>query len=230
MITRCCLLSRQQVARRLMVLPRNGAHNRTTSLRGFIASSASILFSTTHSQQQHDDDEEEPLGPNPGLASVIAQGQASLERSAALVAKLTRQSNTHSKQEKDVSQLAEAQRIESAVNEALDDLVLNSLAAAASLQVGGEPIVVLHVDVNRTRRLAKVHWCLPYGVLLDPDVTRNVYQRLKETVQERLVQDGTSILSKAVHGRLQSYYPPRLRLVPATDAMVQQALEETMGE
>jgi hypothetical protein len=38
------------------------------------------------------------------------------------------------------------------------------------------------------------------------------------------------LLSRSVHSRLRSYYPPRLKLVPATKEMVQRAIDECLEE
>ena len=172
------------------------------------------------------------LGPNPGLASVIAQGIKSLEENAADVEARTRNKSIKPQSNQPTHrQLAEAQRIQEVASDCLEDLCLRYQKEGGTrdipgLHLQGQPIVLLHVQVNKDIKQAKIYWALPYDVLLDPNVNQRIYQRLAMVLQKQLEGGGTKILAKEVSSRLRHYYPPRIRLVPATDAMIEQAISE----
>lgn len=192
--------------------------------------------------------EEYLLGPNPGLASIISQGAKSLEQTAADIQKKTRkvslfQLQKRSSLEKGISlldprQLAEGQRVLDVALDCLDHIVSQQHGTLTerqrrSLVPAGddEPIVLLDCAVNRNVRQAKVYWTLPYRLLLDERINQQIYQQLMAKVQGELVHPeggGAKLLARHVHARLSSYYPPRLKMVPATDEMVKQAIEEYM--
>jgi ribosome-binding factor A len=177
------------------------------------------------------------VGPNPGLASVVAQGIKALEDTAGDVEARTRHISIEPKSNQPTHrQLAEAQRILEAATDCLDDLCMKHFHQQQQQQVSnnlpglhlqGQPIVLLDVHVNKDVKLAKVYWTLPYSVFLDPNVTQRVYQKLVEVLQEQLIQQGgAKILAREVGSKLRFYYPPRIKLVPATDEMIQQAVAE----
>lgn len=189
-------------------------------------------------------------GPNPGLVSVISQGIKSLEHTAEEIQYKTRKitlSQPHRKPsfrngraaEMDPRQLAEGQRILDVASDCLEQLTLqnekNSLqrrnvgGGGNGLVLFGEPIVLLDCEVNRNIRQAKIYWTLPYGILLDNRINQRLYQEIMVKVQKQLVENGgAKLLAKNVHTRLSYYYPPRIKLFPATDEMVQKAIQEFM--
>jgi hypothetical protein len=180
------------------------------------------LFSST---------QDEDLGNNPGLASVISQGISSLDNTAADVQQKTRKASLENKRSKapNPRQLAEAERILEVAGECLEDLCMRGEAGGLSLKE--EPIVILDVQVNRPVKQAKVFWTLPYVVLMDERMTRQVYKRLMGSVEEQMIKERSGkLLARQVHARLRSYYPPRLKLLPATDDMVERALAEYLEE
>jgi ribosome-binding factor A len=177
------------------------------------------------------------MGPNPGLASVVAQGIKALEDTAGDVEARTRYVSIEPKSKQPTHrQLAEAERILEAANDCLEELCMRQHHQQQQQSVGnnlpglhlqGQPIVLLDVQVNRDVKLAKVYWTLPYSVFLDPNVTQRVYQKLVEVLQkQQFEQGGAKILAGEVGSKLRFYYPPRIKLVPATDAMIQQAIAE----
>jgi len=213
----------------------------------------SIHSTTTHSASSSSSSFE--LGRNPGLESVISQGLSSLEQTAMDIQSKTRHSGIIPTKSADPSentsthrQLAEAQRILDVATECLEDLChkyqdqppLAMQKALPGLQLKGQPIELLEVQVNKDGKQAKVFWTLPYSVLLDPNVNQNIYQRLVMTLQEQLLmgqqqqQDnngqqqrgGAKILSQHVGSKLRFYFPPRIKLVPATHEMVERAIRE----
>tara|TARA_B110001450_G_C17498872_1_gene431409 strand:+ start:236 stop:724 length:489 start_codon:yes stop_codon:yes gene_type:complete len=94
----------------------------------------------------------------------------------------------------------------------------------------GEPITILECIVDRNLRQAKVYWSLPYSILIDERITQTLYQKIVVKVQDQLVHHGgAKVLSKLVHHKLSYYYPPKLKLYPATNSMVNTAIEEIMG-
>eukprot|EP00934_Nitzschia_sp_Nitz4_P000330 Nitzschia sp. Nitz4//scaffold28_size193895//49523//50155//NITZ4_001639-RA/size193895-processed-gene-0.54-mRNA-1//-1//CDS//3329545904//330//frame0 len=169
------------------------------------------------------------LGPNPGLESVISQGQAALEQSAMYVqnqtrhASLSKPSKSAKKQTQTPRQLAEAQRILDAATEALDDLAANEQNIRSPWTIAGEPIVLLHVQVNANAKQAKVYWTLPYTYLMDPRMTMEKYQKMVKILQPQL---NPGDLARRVYHRLRNYYAPRIHLVPATQEMVSQAMTD----
>ena len=185
--------------------------------------------------------------PNPGLASVISQGLKTLEQTAEEIQYKTRKitlSRAHKKPsfrnggaaDMDPRQLAEGQRILDVASECLEQLALqeeqsgrkqSGRGAGSGLVLFGEPIVLLECEVNRNVRQAKIYWTLPYGILLDNRINQRLYQEIMMKVQKELVENGgAKLLARNVHTRLSYYYPPRIKLFPATDEMVQTAIEE----
>ena len=188
-------------------------------------------------EEEYDDDDndnddslfEDDRGPkNQGLESVIAQGRSSLERTAADVGAKTKkvssltsdpgQSHSH-------KQLAERQRILEVATECLEALCQKH--PQNPLALGGEPLTLLHVDVNSTARQAKIYWTLPYSLLMDPRLTPTAYQRLMKQVERTF--DG-NLLQRDVHTRLSFYFPPRLKFYPATPQMLAQVMHEIHHE
>jgi hypothetical protein len=187
------------------------------------------------------------LGPNPGLASIISQGIKSLEQTAADIQQKTRKASLFQLQKKsslekgisllDPRQLAEGQRVLDVASDCLDHIVrqgtMTDRQRRGLTPAGGdEPIVLLDCVVNRNVRQAKLYWTLPYRLLLDEKINQKIYQLLMVKVQGELVHPeggGAKLLARHVHARLASYYPPRLKMVPATDEMVKRAIEEYMS-
>jgi len=124
-------------------------------------------------------------------------------------------------------QLAEGQRILEVATECIEALCRRSESSNQrnTLAIGGEPLTLLHVQVNSNARQAKVYWTLPYRILLDERLTPTAYQRLMNQVEAQL--DG-SALQREVHIKLSFYFPPRLKFYPATSEMVAQAMEELL--
>jgi hypothetical protein len=165
-------------------------------------------------------------GPNPGLASVITQGIKSLEATAADVQSRTRKSlDDTKKSDTTPRRLAEEHRIMEVATDCLEDICMRG--GEAGLALSGQPIVILDVQVNRDVKQAKVFWTLPYVVLLDDRINQQVYQKLMMKLQNEIDNGGSGkVLSHHVRTRLSYYYPPRIKLVPATNEMVRNAMEE----
>lgn len=189
-------------------------------------------------------------GTNPGLASVISQGMKSLEQTAEEIQYKTRKitlSQPHRKPsfrngraaELDPRQLAEGQRVLDVASDCLEQLALQkeqggwqqrSIGGSNGLVLSGEPIVLLECEVNRNVRQAKIYWTLPYEILLDNRINQQLYQKIMVKVQKELVENGgAKLLVRNVNTRLSYYYPPRIKLFPATDEMVQRAIEEFLA-
>lgn len=204
-------------------------------------------------RQYHNEQHEEHQfmkGTNPGLASVISQGMKSLEQTAEEIQYKTRKitlSQPHRKPsfrngraaELDPRQLAEGQRVLDVASDCLEQLALQkeqggwqqrSIGGSNGLVLSGEPIVLLECEVNRNVRQAKIYWTLPYEILLDNRINQQLYQKIMVKVQKELVENGgAKLLVRNVNTRLSYYYPPRIKLFPATDEMVQRAIEEFLA-
>jgi ribosome-binding factor A len=121
--------------------------------------------------------------------------------------------------------LAEAHRIMEVTTDCLEEICMRG--EDPGLTLSGEPIVILEVQVNRDVKQAKVFWTLPYVVLLDERINQNVYQKLMMKLQDEIQNGGSGkVLSHLVRTRLSHYYPPRIKLVPATNDMVRNAMKE----
>ena len=92
----------------------------------------------------------------------------------------------------------------------------------------GDPIVILHVEVNSNLKLAKVYWSLPYSILMDDRrIDQQLYEVLVKKMQSNLTDRGCGkYIQKHVHTILRNYYPPKLLFVPATNEMIQEVISE----
>jgi hypothetical protein len=232
------------LARRVVAAHWSGMERVAVSASSFLASKiqtapSSILasrnsYSTTSVAAFHSEfnDEEEPLGPNPGLESVISQGMTSLERTASEVQTKTKKTSlSASAPKKSLTtprQLAESQRILDVATDCLEALCERD--AQNLLAIGGEPLVLLDVQVNSNAKLAKVFWTLPYGILTDERLTPTAYRTLMAKMQGHFEKGAGKVLAQQVHTRLRSYYPPRLKFHPAPPNMVAQAMGEVLEE
>ena len=180
-------------------------------------------------------------GPNPGLESIISQGIPTLQRTAYDIEQKTRRTSLNEPHKTgsyhlgtlEPRQLAESQRILDVAIECLEDIVSESENGKLTkgqndgLVLFGEPIVLLECIVNRNIKQAKLYWTLPYSILLDERINQKVYQQIVERLNKDLIKNGGSkLLGRHIHSRLSSYYPPRIKLIPATDEMIQKAIEE----
>ena len=188
--------------------------------------------SSSHQQDDDDDEEEDAsfeVGPkNPGLESVIAQGISSLDRTATEVRIKTKKVSSLTSDKgpsHSLKQLSERHRILEVATECIEALCQRN--PHNPLSIGGEPLTLLHVDVNSTARQAKVYWTLPYSVLMDPRLTPTAYRRLMKQVETTF--DG-NVLQREVHTRLSFYFPPRLKFYPATPQMLAQVMHEIHHE
>ena len=187
-------------------------------------------------EEEEHEEEKEDLGPNPGLASVISQGISKLEQTAYEVESKTRKSISdnqgYEKAEPSPRQLMEAQRIFDIATECLEGIAspINQEQRSKQLvTVAGEPIVIVHVDVNPTLKLAKVYWCLPYSILLNDEINSNQYRQLVLQMNDNLLKKGgENIVQRYVHNKLRSYYPPRMRFLPATNSMIHDTISELL--
>eukprot|EP00429_Kryptoperidinium_foliaceum_P039515 CAMPEP_0176170188 /NCGR_PEP_ID=MMETSP0120_2-20121206/87132_1 /TAXON_ID=160619 /ORGANISM="Kryptoperidinium foliaceum, Strain CCMP 1326" /LENGTH=176 /DNA_ID=CAMNT_0017507997 /DNA_START=1 /DNA_END=528 /DNA_ORIENTATION=- len=124
-----------------------------------------------HSFQKAGGDDHEDVGLNPGLESVMNQGAATLERTAADVQAKTKKVKTlvsaeeQSQKKEKPQQLAERQRLLDVATECLEAICDRN--PNNPLAVGGEPLVLVDVQVNSTSKQAKVFWTLPYSILMD---------------------------------------------------------------
>ena len=115
----------------------------------------------------------------------------------------------------------EAQRVLDTATECLDSLVERGVS---NLHVRGEPILLLEVQVNADLKLAKLYWTLPYSILLHDEITNAMFRTLMKKMHDRVEHGGAKLLQRQVHSQLRSYYPPRIRMIPATNEMLQKAI------
>ncbi|MGK3736498.1 MAG: hypothetical protein ACI8RD_014518 [Bacillariaceae sp.] len=203
-----------------------------------------------HHHDDDDDDDhhhhEQYRTPNPGLSSIISQGSKVLESSADDIQQKTRRDSLLQPHKKpsfrnpdgvadiDPRQLAEGQRILDVALDCIDHLAIQYEERGGDnsdngLMLFGEPIMLLECEVNRNIKQAKIFYTLPYEILLDKRINQKLYEEITFKVQKQLILNGgTKLLTKLVHSKLSYYYPPRIKLYPATDNMVQKAIKEFM--
>jgi hypothetical protein len=120
---------------------------------------------------------------------------------------------------------AEERRIFDTAFDCLEKLALNKneLFTAGG---GGDPICLLKCRVKPSIQVAILYWTLPLSVLLDDSLGDTQKEHLLNVFQRRLLQaSAESILQKCVHGKLSSYFPPKVRLEAASADMVQEYLK-----
>lgn len=118
-------------------------------------------------------------------------------------------------------QKAEQHRILTTATLCLDELSQKD----PCLTIHGEPITLIRVEVNTNLRLATVFWALPYTVMLEERLSLQDKQILTDKMNE-IVQKHGGKLQRRVHGRLSSYYPPRLKFAPAPAEMTELAMKD----
>ncbi|GKZ00142.1 hypothetical protein MPSEU_000967500 [Mayamaea pseudoterrestris] len=175
---------------------------------------------------------------NKKLASVIREGLGLLNETA-----LTIQNSSHtrrplfpttvvsSKSPQQTAALpssdkarAEEHRIFTTAQECLE-----SLATKHSIfTLKGEPISLLACRVKPSIQVATLFWTLPLSILVEDKLTNYQKEQLLEGVQKKWLNDSSaeSLLQKCVHGKLSSYFPPKLRLEPAPEDMLEEYLQE----
>lgn len=119
---------------------------------------------------------------------------------------------------------AEEYRIFSTAQECLE-----TLASKHSIYLlQGEPICLLACHVKPSIQVATLFWTLPLSILLEERLTPFQKEQLLEMVQQRFLDDPSAkaLLQRCVHSKLSSYYPPKLRLEPATEEMVNDYMED----
>ena len=91
----------------------------------------------------------------------------------------------------------------------------------------GEPISLLGCRVKPSMQTATLFWTLPLSILLEERLTNFQKEQLLEKVQQRFLDDSSAktLLQRCVHGKLSSYFPPKLRLEPAPEDMLNEYLE-----
>jgi hypothetical protein len=159
---------------------------------------------------------------NKTLESVIREGLSFLN---ATVQQIQANKNTNKPllQPEDTGptdkQKAEEHRILNTTTLCLDEMSQKD----PCLCIHGEPITLIRVEVNSNLRLATVFWALPYTVMLEERLTAEDKRKLTKKMNEIVLKHGGK-LQRRVHGRLSSYYPPRLKFEPAPAAMTEQAV------
>jgi hypothetical protein len=161
---------------------------------------------------------------NKTLESVIREGLAFLNQT---VQQIQANKNTSKPllQPEDMGpsdkQMAEQHRILSTATLCLDEMSLKD----PCLCIHGEPITLIRVEVNTNSRLATVYWGLPYTLMLE-DRLSSQDKRILTTKMNEIVLEHGGKLQRRVHGKLSSYYPPKLKFKPAPAEIIDQFAEE----
>lgn len=178
---------------------------------------------------------------NPALADVIRDGLGQLNQASSYV-----QQSSHTrrplfgKEDRDEWKknsprlLSEAERIFSVANDRLEEICRSDNDSSRSLRVGGEPLLLVHVDVRPSLQRATVYWSLPLSVLLDESISVDDKLRLQEMYREKVESRGTSHhaafskLQRQVHAQLARVQrkPPKIAWEPATAEMIYASIQE----
>jgi hypothetical protein len=159
---------------------------------------------------------------NKTLESVIREGLGFLNQTVTQI-----QGNKHTNkpllQAEDTGptdkQKAEEHRILNTTTICLDEMSQKD----PCLCIHGEPITLIRVEVNSNMRMATVFWALPYTVMLEERLSADDKRKLTQKMNDIVMKHGGK-LQRRVHGRLSSYYPPRLKFEPAPADMTEQAV------
>jgi hypothetical protein len=161
---------------------------------------------------------------NKTLESVIREGLGFLNQTV-LQIQANKKTNKPLLQPEDTGptekQKAEQHRILTTTTLCLDEMSQKD----PCLCIHGEPITLVRVEVNSNLRLATVFWALPYTVMLEERLTAQDKRILTKKMNEIVLKHGGK-LQRRVHGRLSSYYPPRLKFEPAPAAMTEEAVKD----
>ena len=115
----------------------------------------------------------------------------------------------HGQKRQSIAQIQEANRLESAL---LDAFAAYS-TKHTTFSIKGQCVDVLGVEVSADLKQARAYWCLPKGIDLH-HIPQKKLEQLVRGMQQRLEERGGKIQA-LVHTRLRSYYPPKIKWVPA---------------
>lgn len=163
---------------------------------------------------------------NKSLESIIRQGWPFLNTAAMTIQahKNTRKALFQPEEQGPTNQQkAEEHRILSTVLQCLEELSVGKDSSCFCIH--HEPITIIRVEVNVNLRNATVFWALPYSVLLNERFSAADRLLLTTKMSEIVVENGHK-LQRAVHTKLSSYYPPRLRFEAAPAEMTEQSIAE----
>jgi hypothetical protein len=159
---------------------------------------------------------------NKTLESVIREGLGFLNQTVQQI-QANKKTNKPLLQVEDTGpmdkQKAEEHRILNTTTICLDEMSQKD----PCLCIHGEPITLIRVEVNSNMRLATVYWALPYTVMLEERLSADDKRKLTQKMNDIVMKHGGK-LQRRVHGRLSSYYPPRLKFEPAPAVMTEQAV------
>jgi hypothetical protein len=159
---------------------------------------------------------------NKTLESVIREGLGFLNQTVTQI-QANKKANKPLLQAEDTGptdkQKAEEHRILNTTTLCLDEMSQKD----PCLCIHGEPITLIRVEVNSNMRLATVYWALPYTVMLEERLSADDKRKLTQKMNEIVMKHGGK-LQRRVHGRLSSYFPPRLKFEPAPAVMTEQAV------
>eukprot|EP00977_Amphora_coffeiformis_P028869 scaffold37600_cov176-Amphora_coffeaeformis.AAC.3 len=196
------------------------------------ATTAGETNSTTTSNQEmaeasQDGEAEKPLSRNKALAEIIRGGFRTLSQAASAIQSnpITRKSLFAPPEDlPSPRQKSDEHLIHTTAREFLEGLAKKD----GKLCVHGDPIVILNVELKDSK-LAVLHWALPFSVLADETISNQEKQLLEFRMHKILVDGGgTQLLQRGVHAALRHYYPPRLRLEPAPDRILLEALNDIL--
>jgi len=123
-----------------------------------------------------------------------------------------------------VSQIKVASRMYTLLNEELENYCERTPDEQNVFTVGGEPIVIIDVEVSPDLRYARVFWALPFDLLLDLPSEKFRSEMMKSI--QRVIQERGGVLQGLVHGKLRRFHPPRIRWVPASNELIRGVLKE----
>ena len=120
-----------------------------------------------------------------------------------------------------VTQVQEANRLRDLMEEVLQQYVSKRDNLFC---VGGDPIVIVDVEVTEDVRQARVFWSLPFSVLTMKRLNREKRELIAKRMQEILDKRG-GVLQGMLHAHLRFYRrPPSIRFVQAESEILRKTI------
>lgn len=173
-----------------------------------------------------------PAVRNKKLADIIREGVVILNQTSTYIqnnVQTTKSvfSSPDEESKPNAKQLAEEHRIFTTAQNCLEEICRRD--PSFPLMAGGEPIMLLGVQVKQSFSHADIYWSLPYVVLSSPELNEKQREFLKGKMEERVQGAPGRMLIRSINAVLSSYYPPKIRFKEAPPLLVYQVMQDLEG-
>jgi len=122
-------------------------------------------------------------------------------------------------------QLREAGRIKLFVQEAIDQYTSRF---GKQFCIDDEPIVIIDAEISHDLRQARVFWCIPFSILISPNLSIKLLENITIKMQT-ILNDHGGILQGMVHSRMRTYHHhASLKFVPAESSFLRETLQRSI--